>query len=632
MRVLIPALAVLALLLEDPARAGTRGDDHVAVAPEQDAERAIELVRAGEYEQARELLGQILVRRDLALGAEQMHGGDPRDALVHFDHALELEPKNASALFLRGRASFDAATLFPTNALYFYEDAEANFEDAWKGGYGVEAPFEASRAARMAGKSEKALELALAGMAELEKQAEPPELAQPAERTLVEAAFDRYVAQRQAGETADELYRLSEDHLKKLLGREPTDAWAWTQLTNLHQWGGDLASAFDAAKLGLEILPEDAGLHARAAELARASGGRELVLSFYSDFVTHRPEIALGWWYSGVELVLRGCDRLAQAAEAAADFKEAQARFQRCRQLQPSYEKDCRGYEVVCRSGLGWSARAQGDLAGAEVAFHSMEDVVEKGLSWAYPPYLGSGVEGLQALADDYYVGHEEDAGAVANAVAIYDFLQTYQPDDGTVANNAGFFNRDLAVLLDQQAERGLTRARDVQNPAERDAARSEAQSLRERARERMDRSWEAYQRAAALSPEDARIQNDTGLIMAYYLRSDAKVAEDYFLRAIALSEKQLADEALLASMPEHVRTDLPRAYGDACQNMGVLYLTMRRDPARAREWFEKSITIGPPDREDVTKEWILACEKMIAGDPEALAGVRREIWSHQDR
>jgi tetratricopeptide (TPR) repeat protein len=261
-----------------------------------------------------------------------------------------------------------------------------------------------------------------------------------------------------------------------------------------------------------------------------------------------------------------------------------------------------------------------------------MEDVVEKGLSWAYPPYLGSGVEGLQTLAHDYYFGHEEESGAVANAVAIYDFLQTYQPDDGTVANNAGFFNRDFAVLLDQQAERGMARARDEQDPGARDAARSEAQSLRERARERMERSWEAYQRAAKLAPEDARIQNDAGLIMAYYLRSDAKVAEDYFTRAIALAERQLGDEAELAKMDKVVLEDLPRAYGDACQNMGVLYLTMRREPARAREWFQKSIDIVPPERADVTREWILASEKMTAGDPDPLAGVRREIWSHQDR
>jgi tetratricopeptide (TPR) repeat protein len=183
MRVPISVFAVLALLLHGSARAGAGGNDPVPVAPEQEADRAIELVRAGEYEQARELLGQILVRRDLALGEAQMQGGDPRDALVHFDHALELEPENAAALFLRGRASFEAAVLFPANALYFYEDAQSNFEDAWKRGYGVEAPFEASRAARMAGQGERR-ELALAGVVELETAGRPV-LAQPAERTVV---------------------------------------------------------------------------------------------------------------------------------------------------------------------------------------------------------------------------------------------------------------------------------------------------------------------------------------------------------------------------------------------------------------------------------------------------------------
>ncbi len=632
MHVPICPFPALALLLPAIALATPGGATRAPDGGEQEVEHAIELVRAGSYLEAREILGRILVRRDLELGEQQMKGGDPRDALVHFDHALELEPKNAAALFLRGRASFEAATLFPGNAQFFYQDAQSNFEDARKHGYGVEATLEASRAARMAGQGEKALELALAGVAELDALDEPPVLSQPAERTLVEAAFDQYVEQRQAGDAGDELFRLTEDHLRKLLGRAPVDSWAWTQLTNLYQWKGDLASAFTEAKLGLELRPEDAGLHARAVELARASGGREQVLAFYADFVERRPEIALGWWYSGVELVLRACDQYAQAADARADFREAETRFQRCRQLEPIYENDCRGYEVVCRAGLGWSERAQGNLTAAEVAFYSMEDVVEKGLSWAYPPYLRSGIEGLQALAYDSYKGHEEDAAAVANAVAIYDFLQTYQPENGTVANDAGFFNRDLAVLLDQQAERGIVRAQSKPDPGEREAALSEAQSLRKRARERMERSWVAYQRAAALAPEDARIQNDTGLIMAYYLRSDAKLAEDCFLRAVALAESQLADEARLAQMDERVREDLPLAHGDACQNLGVLYLTMLRKPEQALEWFRKSCTIGPHERVDVTENWIPACEKMLAGDPDPLAGVRHEIWSHQDR
>ncbi len=624
----LPLLLLSALVAAASPRPGFL-DDPLA---DQDAERAIELMRAGDYARAREILGRIVVRRELARGLDHMTGGEPRDALVCFDHVLEVEPGNAEALYMRGRACFQAASQTPAGAQLFFEDALASFDAAWRRGYGVDAIFEASRSARMANQSERALELARRGTAELAGLEIVPELAQPAERTLAEAAFGRYVEVRQTGEDSEELFGLTEEALQKLLGRTPADAWSWQQLANLYQWRGDLERARTEAELGLEQLPEDALLHQRAAELTRMVGGRDAVIALFEGRIQRHPDVALGWWYSAVELVLRGCDAITAGTEARADFQLAEERFRSCRALESDYEADCRGYEAICRAGLGWSARARGELAEAERSFHSMEDAIERGLTWAYPPYLGSGIQGLQSLADDYYVEHEEEADAVANAVAIYDFLQAYLPDDGTIANNAGFFNRDLAVLLDQQAELALARARTKQDPSEAQAARTEANDLRELARERMERSWESYVRAATLAPRDARIQNDTGLIMAYYLRRDAKLAEEYILRAIALAEEQLGDEPYLASLDATMREDLPVALGDAYQNLGVLYLSMGRDPRRALEWFRKSLASGSAARPDVEEQWIPACEKMIAGDPDPLAAVENEIWLHQGR
>jgi hypothetical protein len=259
---------------------------------------------------------------------------------------------------------------------------------------------------------------------------------------------------------------------------------------------------------------------------------------------------------------------------------------------------------------------------------HELEDVLES----AYPPHLRTGVDGLQQLLAEYYDDHEEDPEAVGIAVKIFDFLHAFLPEIPDFANNAGFFNRDLAVLLDQQAAAALGEASAFENPNARAQSEREAQRLRTRARELMERSWAAYQNASRLAPEDARIQNDTGLIMAYYLRTDAKAAERYFLRAIELAEAQLADEQVLAEMSDARREDLPVAYGDACQNLGVLGLTLTHDPQTALGWFEKALSIGPVERPDVTEAWIPACRRAIAGDSDALEVVRREVWLHRDR
>ena len=49
-----------------------------------------------------------------------------------------------------------------------------------------------------------------------------------------------------------------------------------------------------------------------------------------------------------------------------------------------------------------------------------------------------------------------------------------------------------------------------------------------------------AYERASALMPHDGRVANDTGLIMAYYKRTDPDLAETYFQRSIVDGAVQL--------------------------------------------------------------------------------------------
>ena len=631
---LFPLVALAPSLADGPRGPSGAGDERSAQQADTAgrAEAAIAAVRAGDYTRARSLLGEIVVRQSLDRGRSLLRLGEAREAMVAFDEVLEVDPRHAAALFERGRAAFEAADVDPRNAHFFYEDALGTFEQSWIAGYGIEALLEASRSARMAGQSEEALELALDAMQEIEAMPESPSLERIPERTVAEASFTRYVEERQKEGQADELFSLTEDYLTRVLGRTPTDPWPWLQLANLYQWEGDLERALRSAKLGLDEEPDNAELHQRLCDVARELGGRERVLEGYSDFLARFPSAAEGHWRAGLETLLLGCDRLREGEDARGSFRVAESHFRNAREVDPDRLEEAIDYELVCRGGLGWAERAQGELQLAKEAFLSMEDVKEGGLVWAFPPLLGSGLDGMRALVDDYYVGQEEDPEAVENAVKIYDFLHTYLPEVSNYANNAGFFNRDLAVLLDQQAVAVLSRVTDEEDPNVRAAAAREAASLRQRAFELIQRSWASYQDAARLAPEDARVQNDTGLIMAYYLRTDARAAERYFLRAIELAETQLADEDALAEMPEHVREDLPLALGDAHQNLGVLALTLTHEPERALEWFETCLTIGEYERPVVTEAWIPACRRAMAGEPDALEEVAGEVWLHRDR
>jgi len=99
-------------------------------------------------------------------------------------------------------------------------------------------------------------------------------------------------------------------------------------------------------------------------------------------------------------------------------------------------------------------------------------------------------------------------------------------------------------------------------------------------------------------------------------------------VRAIELGAEQKNDPDL---SPEELDS-LLEAWGDAHQNMGLVYLTLKGDPQTARGWFEQAFEIGPRPRVD--RGWIEhvalpACDKAAAGDPQALEDLDPRLWLH---
>ncbi len=121
--------------------------------------------------------------------------------------------------------------------------------------------------------------------------------------------------------------------------------------------------------------------------------------------------------------------------------------------------------------------------------------------------------------------------------VEIIEFLGKTRPDDGIFWNNVGLLYRD--------------KLKDFR------------------------RSLEAYQKAAALSPTDQGIQNDTGLIFLFHGPSigvDPKGGLPYFERCLALvrGEEQQSPEM---------------GYRDTLENLAKYYSEVEKDPAKCLEY-----------------------------------------------
>ena len=203
----------------------------------------------------------------------------------------------------------------------------------------------------------------------------------------------------------------------------------------------------------------------------------------------------------------------------------------------------------------------------------------------------------------------------LVKATELANELYAYDPEDPNIANNAGFFNRDVGVAYETLAIRILVKP---------DGDRTRAAELLELAVDHLELSYAAYVKAAELAPDDARVVNDTGLILAYYLQRELDTARQYFQDAIAVGLPQL--EAGIED--EEDRTMTHESVGDAYQNLGVIALTLDGDAAAAKPFFEQSLDYERDPRFMVNRYYIPACDKILAGelDPELVR--RAHYWS----
>jgi tetratricopeptide (TPR) repeat protein len=588
--------------------------------------------------QAADPAPELRAQRALALAQRLFAEGQPREAMMELDtalqldSALQLESERVLVQFLRGECALRLGT--EDGNPFFFEDARAAFLEAAESGLAPAAWFGAARATWSLyfqsddpGQLEEALDYARSGLAErgagrdLEQH-----FADSPERTLAQIHFSAYSAAKTGVLPESQvafLFEATRDALEAVIGLDPTDGWGWGQLANLYLWEGRREDARTTLASGVDLAPEDLALHESQARLIQEDGGWESVLSLYEGFSREHDGLAVGHFWRGralYELALANLS--AQQGDPSAAFDLAEEELRRARELDAEFTQACLVYEVICRDGRGWSHYHAGRVDAAEEAFWSMEELFEGGLRWEVANQLRSGLDSLawivaahndaweRALDESTGATYEECFPHLVKAAELAERLFAYDPESWNHANNAGYFNRDLAVQYESQGVAAL----EEQAPAA---------ELFGRAVEHMERSYEAYVQAAKLAPEDARTVNDTGLILAYYLQRDLETAERYFEEAIAIGLPQLE-----AGIEDEVQRTMTReAVGDAYQNLGVVELTLRGDAAAARPHFERSLGYERSPRVEVTRYYLPLCDAVERGEIDAARVLRAHYW-----
>ena len=565
-------------------------------------------------------LSEVQLKDAIALQAQ----GKVRDALSLLDQIVKLSPENLDARVVRGESALSLGQ--ELGDPFFFEDALREFKFAAQSGGDLNAWLGASRAARLLyydgfdrSKIEDAVRSARAAVRIVETEGVDLDRFKVLPSQIhAEASFDLYRAARESEdkETAASAAAETRTALEKCIASRPELTWAWLQLAGLLEWEGNGPEARDILRNALSLMPNEQALHTTHARLCRMIGGFEEVVSAYAHFLKEHPDSALGGWYYAVdsfELALAGLNADQDARE---QFKAAEEAFMLCRNQESSYTESCLGYEVMCRAGAGLSMFKAGEVAAAQRSFLSMEELFKGGLSWKIEGRMLSGLAYL-----DYVVGHHyqrqldeelpanERLASLLEAATLASFLHGYAPGDGRRANDAGFLNRDAGVELEREARRVLRASLAAAEDAT--ALEERASSLYSLARGHMNASADAYAVAAMLLPNDARVVNDTGLILTYYLQRDLDKATQHHMNAIKVGKAQL--EAVAAGTAEEDK-DTITAVGDAYQNLGYLELTLRGASGSAREWFKQCVAFDPVGRELIHQVLTPLCDLLESG------------------
>ncbi|MSR64066.1 MAG: hypothetical protein EXS08_16715, partial [Planctomycetes bacterium] len=337
------------------------------------------------------------------------------------------------------------------------------------------------------------------------------------------------------------------------------------------------AQAGELLVAGIEHQPSASELHRALVDLYLHEGLEERLSALYGRWSANGTNATLAWW-TGYAARLGG--DLAQRERRFGEALEAYARADEwmavAGTLEPGFRANAETVRFQAQVSAGWCELESGalDAAGERLLRLMRASPARRAEPDGLARTLMQAVAALgerRASANDF-----ERAAAELRALLAALPADASASELGNLWNNLGFLLREYATQLEAGKIEGLD---------ERES----------RARATFRESWQAYQRALALCPNDVRVLNDAALVQVYHLRDNLAEAEAELERALALGQEQLA--ALGEAPDERARFPLAQALGDAYTNLGYLAYHIYRQPARAREAFAHALACDSGER-----------------------------------
>lgn len=375
-------------------------------------------------------------------------------------------------------------------------------------------------------------------------------------------------------------------------------AEACTRLATIWQWLGQDGQATAELERGIRATPAANEIHAAYLDWMVRRGLQDELVGAYAGFVRETPNVPVLRWHLGRSQFARA-DQLRRSGDfqgAIAAYGKALAAYGEYAAMTPADSDNAKQWLALCELSIARVSVELGDHAGAQRHLFAADEASAAAVAM---------VDGKPQLVDSFgshYAGvvfalnralAESGAEGVEKALAFNEAVLQRHPDHwGFVYNNAALPARDLGIRREAEGHH------------------AEAVALWEKA-------YGFYRKAVALSPDDARIANDCGLMLTYYLDRDFDEARRLFDRAIAIGTAQLA--ALPQDADQRERQTLEEAVGDAWQNIAILQRKHLHAPfADYRRFCEEAVKFFPYERRAAAT--LLRTEGADDGDSPATA------------
>lgn len=531
---------------------------------------------------------------ELENARELLSAGDFDEALLITDELLAKNSDNRDALVLAAQGNLALFESGRQGQQYFLEDAVGNFEraleiddsdaDTWlqlADLYLKKSQFDDGEEAALTAASLLA-----------DAKAEPDAIAR-AVLAAAENQMQAFVASRREEMAAGEEQPKPEtfDQASAVLSRlaaakAALPGLAYAKSAQVYQWLGQDTKALDEYERGIEQVPGDQVLNDGFQSLYQGMGRQLECVAAYKRLLVTQPGNTLLLWHLGrAQFALADDQRTKGRVEAAiGSYAAAAESFGRYRSLRPEHNAATDQWLAICNLSRAKLSLDAGDSDAALQFVHAAYDNTPRVAEFddaGYPVLFDASNAHFLGLIDQ--IGRSIISGsnvrALEDGLAYFESVIERYPDRfGFVYNNAALAARDLGAAYSARSTRGSV-------------TDDERTNLQEQAQQLWERSYEHYEKAVALSPDDPRIVNDCGLMLIYHLFRKYDRARELFDRAIEVGQPQLD---AVAADDDSQRQFLEEAVGDAYQNIGVLMRMQDKPFAEYEPFLTKAVEYYP--------------------------------------